>query len=79
MTQPEPSKIYNVVCPACLTLLGKVLGRYADRLVDEHQNDCTATAERKQAAAIDVQFACLTGDTSALENALERHRMEGSQ
>ena len=67
MTQPDPSRLYDVVCPACLAFLGKVYARHADYLAEQHAARCKSTPDEKQAAAYEVEFAAITGDTSVLD------------
>ena len=71
MTTPDPNRLYDVVCPACTAFLGKVFARHADFLAEQHAQRCTSTLVEKQNAAFDVEFACLTGDTSALERRMD--------
>ena len=66
MTSPNPNHIYNVVCAGCRKHLGSVLPRHADTLQDIHAKHCTATRQQHEQAVIDVQYAQITGDVTAL-------------
>lgn len=57
-------RVYNVVCPACYTALGRATFRDSDALALAH--DCPASPEEQEQAIINVEFAALTGDTTAL-------------
>ncbi len=57
-------RVYNVVCPACFTALGRATFRDSDALALAH--DCPASPEEQEQAIINVEFAALTGDTTAL-------------
>ena len=57
-------RTYTVVCPACHTTLGRATYRDSDALALAHE--CPASPEEQEQAIINVEFAALTGDTSAL-------------
>jgi hypothetical protein len=57
-------RLYNVICPACHTMLGRTTFRDSDALALAH--NCPASLEEQQQAIINVEFAVLTGDTTAL-------------
>ena len=67
MTEPLPDRMYDVVCPACSSFLGRVFARHSDHLAIVHMERCKATPTEKTQAIYDVEFARTTGDTSALE------------
>jgi hypothetical protein len=66
MTQPDPSTVYRIVCAGCRKHLGSVLPRHADTFQDIHAKRCPATRQQHEQAVIDVQYAQITGDTTAL-------------
>ena len=57
-------RMYNVVCPACFSALGRATFRDSDALALAH--DCPASPEEQEQAIINVEFAALTGDLTAL-------------
>lgn len=72
MTEPVDGHLYNVVCPACAQYLGRVLARHADFLAEAHASKCAATPYEKAQAIFDVEYAHVTGDTTALERKIDR-------
>ena len=57
---------YRIICAACRHYLGRATTTTADNLYTRHQPRCTATPEQHEQAITDMQFAHITGDTTAL-------------
>jgi hypothetical protein len=57
-------RLYTVICPACHITLGRATFHDSDALARAHH--CPATREEQEQAIIDVEFAALTGDATAL-------------
>jgi hypothetical protein len=60
----------DLVCAACLEHLGRVYEWQAAHLGELHAEKCTASPEQHAKALVDVQFAEMTGDTTALTRRL---------
>ena len=60
----------ELLCAACLEYLGRVYAHQADHLGELHAPRCKATKEQHEQALVDVVFAEITNDTSALDRRL---------